>query len=127
MEQRRKWRSVKNRTCHVVNFFLIDQGLWTRVWVKNQVKYFTFTFPLEFRSNNNKRYSHYLIFILLLISYRQTIKEIFDKFRVMSSSLMLDLINDMRQDGAYKDQEQSFSFLWQCNMLFIWENKITFH
>ena len=32
---------------------------------------------------------------------------------------MLDLINDMRQDGTYKDQEQSFSFLWQCNMLFI--------
>ena len=61
------------------------------------------------------------------VLYYQTIKEIFDKFRVMSSSLMLDLINDMRQDGTYKDQEQSFSFLWQCNMLFIWENKITFH
>ena len=45
------------------------------------------------------------------VLYYQTIKEIFDKFRVMSSSLMLDLINDMRQDGTYKDQEQSLVFM----------------
>ena len=36
---------------------------------------------------------------------------LFDKFMVMASSLMLGLINDMRQDGTYKDQEQSLVFM----------------
>ena len=30
---------------------------------------------------------------------------------VMASSLMLGLINDMQQDGTYKDQEQSLVFM----------------
>ena len=30
---------------------------------------------------------------------------------VMASTLMLGLINDMRQDGTYKDQEQSLVFM----------------
>ena len=33
-------------------------------------------------------------------------KETIDKLRVMSISLPIGLINDMRQDGTYKDQDQ---------------------
>ena len=39
------------------------------------------------------------------------IRILFDKVMVMASSLMLGLINDMRQDGTYKDQEQSLVFM----------------
>ena len=39
------------------------------------------------------------------------IRILFDKVMVMASSLMLGLINDMRQDRTYKDQEQSLVFM----------------